>query len=331
MNNADSLRVKILKTGAIVHGDVSIDGCGKKGLRVVTHAHADHYKGIGSSISYSRRITATPETFAILEGLNIEVPSNKRTPLQIGGSLKWGSLRISFLKAEHIPGTASVVLEDEEGNRIGYTSDFKLEGTDVIDEPDILVIDATYGSPSHVRTWSNADVIDEILALYGRIKGKLWIYGYYGKIQGFLLKLREEGLRDPVIMTSKMYRITHRLSSLDKGFGEFFLYGTKEAKEILKGKPIIFDHATNFYRYRSTRGGVHLLLNGWEFRKPMVEIDKDTYVASYSDHSDYMGTLRYVEESRPKLVVVDASRSEYAAFFAFMARKKLGVNAITLP
>ena len=332
LQRTGNIPLKILRNGAIIFGNISIDGCGDKDYRVVTHAHADHYKHVLTSSRKARKIIATPETFAILDGLGIAVPINKRYELGIGKNVKLNDLiNIRFLRSEHIPGSVSTVVTTDEMT-VGYTGDFKLEGTEVISRPDILVVDATYGSPNHVRSWTNIDVLDEILALYSKSKERVWLYGYYGKIQGVLLKLRELGFDEPVVMTSKMYRVTKSLSKIiSEGFGEYFLLGTREAKNLLRNKILIMDHATNFYRYRNSRMGTHILLNGWEFRKPVVQIDQKSYIASYSDHSDYFGTLKYVEESKPKMVVVDFSRSEYAGFFAYILRRKLGIDAIAMP
>ncbi|MCE4609933.1 MAG: MBL fold metallo-hydrolase [Desulfurococcales archaeon] len=323
--------VKIERNGAIVLWSFSIDGCGHRKYRVVTHGHADHYKHVLTSSKKALRILATKETFAILEGLGILLPKEKLIPVKPGynGSLDDYELRV--YTAEHIPGSISVEISDEN-IRIGYTGDFKLEGTEIIEEPDILVLDATYGSPNHVRKWSNNDVLDEVLALYRETKGQLWIYGYYGKIQGVLRKLREAGYSDPVLMTSRMYKVTRNLSETGfDGLGEFYLYGTREARDLFRGKVIIMDHVNGFYKYRKTRPGVHVLLNGWEFRKPLVRLDSKSYIASYSDHSDFQGTIEYVRESKPKIVLVDGSRSEYARFFAYILRKKLDVEAYAMP
>ncbi|MCE4605850.1 MAG: MBL fold metallo-hydrolase [Desulfurococcales archaeon] len=332
LQRTGNIPLKILKNGAIVFGNVSIDGCGNKEYRVVTHAHADHYKHILTSSKNAKKIIATPETFAILDGLGIVVPYNKRYELSTGRKIELNDMvSIEFLKSEHIPGSVSTVLTANEMT-VGYTGDFKFEGTEVISKPDILIIDATYGSPNHIRSWTNMDVLNEILALYNESENRVWLYGYYGKIQGVLLKLRELGFNEPVVMTSKMYRITRNLSKIiPDGFGEYFLLGTREAKDLLRSKVLVMDHATSFYRYRNTRIGMHILLNGWEFRKPVVQVDQKSFIASYSDHSDYLGTLRYVEESKPKMVVVDSSRSEYAGFFAYIVRRKLGIDAIAMP
>ncbi|MCE4614905.1 MAG: MBL fold metallo-hydrolase [Desulfurococcales archaeon] len=332
LQGTGNLPLKILKNGAIIFRNLSMDGCGDKKYRIVTHAHADHYKHVITSSKKALKVIATPETFAILDGLNIIVPRNKRYELNIDGKIMLDdSTNVEFLKSEHIPGSVSPVVTTDD-LVIGYTGDFKLEGTEIISKPDILVVDATYGSPNHIRSWNNNDVLDEIISLYKQSKGRLWLYGYYGKIQGVLLKLRDLGFDEPVIMTSKMYKITRNLSKIISGrFGEFSLLGTKEARDLLRDKVIVMDHATSFYRYKSSRVGMHVLLNGWEFRKPIMQVDQRSYIASYSDHSDYIGTLRYVEESKPKTVIVDSSRSEYAGFFAYILRRKLGINAIAMP
>jgi putative mRNA 3-end processing factor len=57
---------------------------------------------------------------------------------------------ITFFVGRPHFGRGSSFVEDAEGTRIVYTGDFRIEKTPVL-EADVLVMEATYGSPSCKR------------------------------------------------------------------------------------------------------------------------------------------------------------------------------------
>ena len=67
--------------------------------------------------------------------------------MDYGKALKYGDEKITLIKADHILGAAQVLVEDAGGIRIVYTGDFRINDTPVVD-CDVLVVEATYGSPS---------------------------------------------------------------------------------------------------------------------------------------------------------------------------------------
>jgi len=320
--------VGIEPNGAIVVGPLAIDGCAYKPVRIVTHAHQDHIVSLSKSYKHSGIVVATPETFAILKGLGMGVNTGKSLGLGYNTPVQMYDVELTFRPMNHIPGTAGVEVEIG-GYRVAYTSDFRLEESYVFEDIDILVLDATYGHPAYKRTWSRMHIVNKILNMLKEDGGPIWVYGYYGKIQGFMLLVREAGYEKPFILTRKMYSVTRELEGVGIDFGLYLPYEDGEAREMLRDDVIILDHATNF-RSRKNRMGKHVLLTGWA-TKPVEAINGATYRMSYSDHADYYDILEYVRLVKPKTVIVDASRSSYAGFTARAIENVVGVRATALP
>jgi len=86
--------------------------------------------------------------------------------------------------AGHIAGSAQVQVTDSDGYRTGYSGDFAWPLEAVI-EVDELVVDATYGSPTSVRRYSQAEAegrfVEEALS---RLKtGPVIVHAHRGTLQ----------------------------------------------------------------------------------------------------------------------------------------------------
>lgn len=319
--------------GVISIGTVDIDGVDDGRVRIVTHAHSDHTVGLNKSANISEKIVATPLTLEWLPVIGQRLPRHKLVPLNYGEVIRAGDLTIRFHKAVHIPGTAQVTVEFPDGITLAYTSDFKRpgEGTPIL-SPDVLVMDAVYGRPSYRREFD--DIIDTILADAVRellATGPVYLYGYHGKIQEVMELLRKEGVDAPYILPYKQYRLAKIAEKYGHVFGDYVLQGTDEAEDIMRdGWFIYFAHVSSKRRLNGVIGN-HLFLNGWEFSRPYKRIGRNKWLVAFSDHADFTGLLKYVEESKPRLLLVNTPRSTGGIEFAEYVRKKLGIEALLLP
>lgn len=325
--------------GAVLLGRaLSADGHEPRRLRVITHAHADHMIDIELSIRESPKIIAHPATFEIMEVLGISVPSNKAHRVDYGSEVRveGGSLRI--LRSKHILGSIQAYYLSDEGASAVYTGDFKEPGAGTeIPESDLVVTEATYGSPEYVRPYK--DIIDELLADFVSellARGPLIIKAYYGKQQEVMEILRRYGISAPYIAGGKVYRISKVAEKYGARIGEIFLEGTREAEEVMRqGWYIYFTH-TSTKRINSVGIGrehrhIVLYLSGWE-KELYRALDQYTYVFSYSGHADFEDLVLYIDRARPRRVVVDAYRSgDNARRFAKYLEEKLGIRASHRP
>jgi putative mRNA 3-end processing factor len=327
--------VNILDNGAILLGEnISVDGHGGRRIRVVTHAHSDHVNQLSDSVKESETILATPVTIEMIELLGYVSKSLKALfrlkarPLEYNQVFSTGVEKLILLPADHIIGSAQVMV-DYKGYRLGYTGDFKLtKNTVIMKNLDVLVIEATYGNPTHRRPFKDSipeilyELVNYGLAYYGQV----FIYGYHGKVQEAMRILRERGVSEPFVLTEKIYEITKALEKYGFKIDNVFKEGLGRRFE----KNIVFKHMMSASRRRLDGSALHIVLSGWEFREPFRKIDDHTYLVALSDHSDFDDLVQYVERAKPGLVVVDASRNGDPEGLASSLREK-GYCTITLP
>ena len=333
-------QVKVIETGAIVVGkSISIDGFAEKPVRVITHAHSDHVIGLNESIKYSKYIVATPITLDLAELLGyvdkdlLPLYRLKSTPLDYHKVLRVNGDELVLLNADHIPGSTQVLVELAEPKiRVGYTGDFKLTNkTDIIESPDVLVIESTYGNPLYTRPFK--DSVPQILVdvvLEGLIKYKrVYIYAYHGKMQEAMKILREGGVSEPFILPDKVYRAVRVLEE-KYGFNYGSYFKDNDVKYDERSRFIVFKHF-NLAKSRRLNGvGLHIVLTGRYTREPYIKVDDYTYVVSLSDHADFNDLVGYVERSNPQLVIIDGFRPGEAGALK-EALSERGFCTIVLP
>ena len=319
----------VAANGAILLGrNVVADSHQRRLVRVVTHAHADHMRGLSSSVRECLFVVATPVTMEMLGILGHRVPREKRVELDYGRRVSIEGEDLVLLRARHIAGSAQVLVESRD-YRVGYTGDFKMPGTEPMRDLDVLVVDATYGSPRLQRRWGEWDAISALMEIIERFidHGPVWIYGYNGKLQEVMAQLRLRGVGYPF----KADPVTLRLAEVASRF-----YGVNldpvEAYDggLVDESALVFLH-TSKSRYKKSFPGIHVILTGWEFKAPAVIVDERTFRVSLSDHATFKEIIGYVEEARPRRVIVDAYRGVDARFTAKYIERVLGIRAEAQP
>ncbi len=314
--------------------DVIIDGHAPGALRVVTHIHTDHTRGLGKTISSSGTVAGTPLTLDWLKALGYHLSKRNRIPLNYNQKLSLGgSANLELKYAYHIPGSSQVLMEFSNGLRVVYTSDFKkpVERTPVI-QADVLVIDAVYGDPSFRRPFD--DYIEEVLTDFVRellARGPVHIYGYYGKVQEVMEILRRNDLDAPFILSHKQYLLTKIAERYGMEFGDYVHVNSREAEDIIRdGWYVFFTHLSGSRRQFNGLGS-HVILSGWEFSRPYRRLGSRRWLVAFSDHADFNGLIKYIEESGPRLVIVNNRRSVRGEVFASYIKNRLGVKTLLLP
>lgn len=328
------LKATITSNGAVLLGKyLACDGYDLRPLRVVTHAHADHMIGLRKSLRNCEKVLMTPATKDLIDVLRnpLFLMQGFVETLDYGETLQYKDEYITFFKAEHILGACQVLVEDFEGTRIVFTGDFKLEGTSVLDS-DILVIEATYGSP-HCNRSFNVNVENMLVNLVekGLRKGTVYIFGYHGKLQEVMQILHDAGIKVPLIVPERVFQVSKICQKYGMRLGRLILSKEAEAQEILKhNSPSICFYHMNAKRKVGLEG-FRIYVSGWEFNMACREIGESEYVLALSDHSDFNGLMEYVRRSKPKLVITDNYRVGYANILAREIMKKFGIKAMAMP
>ena len=313
-------KAAVSKSGAILLGEnFTVDGHHPRPVRVVTHIHSDHITGLERSVRECMLVVGTGYTMELLDIMGYRIPDYKRLPLDYGKPVEILGERVTLVQSRHIVGSAQVEVEGR-GYRVGYTGDFKMPGTPPMTGLDVLVIDATYGSPHLQRRWTDWEVMAMLLALVEEsLKvGPVTIYGYNGKIQEIMAELRIRGVREAFIADPRTVRMA-RVAERYYGVSLEPLIAGYEARE----PAVVFRHTSEFENRREQ--GTRILLTGWELKAPVVKVDEKTYRVSFSDHATFKEVIEYVEEAKPKAVIVDSVRGSHAGITAKYIERILGI------
>lgn len=304
-----------------------------KPLRVVTHAHYDHMIGLSQSLKKCDAVVmthATKDLIDVMKGPLFLMRGNVKT-LAYGEALMHKRDSLTLYRSHHILGAAQVLVEDAEGTRILYTSDFRLPGTLVV-EADVLVMEATYGNPSRVRPFGK--IVEDVLVSLverGLKKGPVYVFGYYGKIQEVMEILHEAKVKSPFVVPEKVFRVSKICEKHGMRLGKYLLSSREEAQLMMKNH----DPYVAFYHVGSRRhvgkDEFRVCVSGWEFNSPCRKIAENEHLVALSDHSDFEGLLDYVKESKPKLVITDNYRFGDAKALAREIEKRLKIPAKALP
>jgi putative mRNA 3-end processing factor len=273
---------------------------------------------------------ATRDLIDILEG-----PLGPRLKtietLEYEKPLKFDGERVTLFKAEHILGAAQVLVESEEGERVAWTGDFKLNGTPVLD-CDTLVVESTYGSPMCRRSF-DVDVRKLLVRMVEeRLKdGVVYVFGYHGKLQEVMQILHDADVSVPFVMPEKVYNVSKVCERHGMRLGCLTLSTEKEAKTLLgENLPCVAFYHMNS-RGKVGLGNERICVSGWEFRKPCRRISEKEHVIALSDHSDFDGLIEYVRQAKPKRVITDNHGGRYGEALAKEIYRQLGIPAVAMP
>lgn len=327
-------KAMVTQRGAVLLGDsVACDAHDdRRPLRVVTHAHADHLTGLRTSVKRCERVLMTKPTrdlIQVIEGSDALAGGNVKT-LEYGKAMCYGDERITLVKADHIVGAAQVLVEEDNGTRVVYTGDFRIDGTPVL-ECDTLVVEATYGDPSCRRNFG-VDVRELLVSMVERSlrEGAVYIFGYHGKLQEVMQILHDADVSVPFVMPERVFNMSKVCERHGMRLGCLTPSTQHEAREMLnENLPCVAFYHMNM---RGTVGlnASRICVSGWEFHSACRKISDHEHVIALSDHSDFDGLIEYVRRSKPKRVITDNFRSNGESL-AREINKRLGIKAVPMP
>lgn len=330
-----TLKASVTKNGAVLLGKhVACDSYEPfRSIRAVTHAHHDHLGGLQQSLRKCKAVVMTPATrdlVTVLRG-RTSLRNGNVYALDYGQTLKYDSERVTLHRADHILGAAQVLVEDKESSRIVYTGDFRMSGTPVL-EPDILVLEATYGSPFQVRPFRGIVEHALVSLVESALKiGPLYIFGYHGKLQEVMQILHKNDVGVPFLLPDKVFHAAKICERYGMRLGKILSMDEDEAKEIaIRNEPHVAFYHTSSKRHVGAHG-IKICVSGWEFGGPRRQVGPNEHVVALSDHADFKELLQYVSESRPKMVITDNYRAGDAVVLAREIEKRLGIPAMASP
>jgi putative mRNA 3-end processing factor len=252
--------------------------------------------------------------------------------LDYGETVECGDERVTLVKADHILGAAQVVVEDAAGGRVAYTGDFRVDGTEPLVDCDVLVVEATYGSPSFKRAFK-VDVRELLVSMVEKRlrEGTVYVFGYHGKLQEVMQILHRADVSVPFVMPERVFRVSKVCEAHGMQLGCLALSTDNEGRELLgENLPCVA-----FYHMNSRQSvgldNSRICVSGWEFHSPCRQIGEREHLVAFSDHSDFCGLLEYVKRCNPKRVVTDNYRVRHGVTLAKEISKRLGIPAVAMP
>ena len=271
------------------YGDFYLDPKEPVSNAVISHAHADH------AISGNTNVFCTEATAAFMQ---LRYGKNAAKAFNIAGyhqSFIIKDVKISFISAGHMLGSAQVLME-HEGTRYLYTGDYKIQ-PDATCEPiewvktDVLITESTFADPAIVHP----DPVTEIQKLNDiKINILLGAYGL-GKSQRLIHMINEHAPQKKILVHHRIMPINTIYEKMGFSPGKYQLYSRKLMKEqdeyVYIVPPFTFDS------YINAKGVKRLFASGW---KNLQVNNNDTLFIS--DHVDWNDILQAVEHSQPKQV-----------------------------
>lgn len=271
------------------YGDFYLDAQQPVQRAVVSHAHADH------AVAGNRAVYCTAPTADLMVlryGKNAAKSFelyNYHEPFTIG------NVRITFISAGHILGSAQVLME-YEGTRYLYTGDYKVQ-PDATCNPiewvkaDVLITESTFANPAT----QHPDPVAEIKKL-NDIKSNILLGAYaLGKSQRLINLINTWCPQKTILVHHKIMPVNQVYQKHNFNLGKYQLYNRKLMKEqnqyIYLVPPFTFDS------YFRAKGVKRLFASGW---KNLQTNEHDTLFIS--DHVDWNDILQCVNFVQPQQI-----------------------------
>lgn len=275
-------------------------------ISFISHAHFDH-----SPKEIIKKPYCTEETYKLIKVRN---PFFEANIIKEGKKIDFDGFSAKLISSGHILGSTQVLIETENTS-ILYTGDFKLwqgltHKTIKIQQADILITEATYGTPFYKFPLVEEVRKELIEWVFKNLKSGLEVNlgGYtIGKSQEIIKLLNKNGIIPQVSDSIRKY------SEVYNEFGVNLKFLNKEEESNVFVRPI---HTIPYLENGSSRGCV---LTGWALsRRYSVK------AFPISDHCDFEQLMLFVQEVRPKKVVCVHG---YAKELAEEIRKRLKIQA----
>jgi putative mRNA 3-end processing factor len=271
------------------YGDFYVDPILPVKTTVISHAHADH------AISGNNTIYCTEATLAFMQLRYGKNTGKVFNIISYNSPFSIGDVKITFIPAGHILGSAQVLME-YEGVRYLYTGDYKLQA-DATCEPiewiktDILITESTFADPAIVHP----DPVVEIEKI-NAIKSNILLGAYgLGKSQRLINMINTYAPQKKVLVHFRIMPINAIYEKMGYPPGKYQIYSRKLMKNqeefVYIVPPFTFDS------YIKATGVTRLFASGWK----ALQVNKqDTLFIS--DHVDWNDILQTVKLTQPKQI-----------------------------
>lgn len=289
------------------------------GKAVISHFHADH----SNAVNKKNEFVCSKQTRELIRK---SVPEARLKGIDLKKKIGLAGFELSLYSSGHVLGSTQLSLVN--GKKLVVTTDFKLQdsllfkGAEVLPS-DILVIEATFGSPEFV--FPEREEVYSLMASWCRKElrqgRRVLLSGYrLGKAQE-LTKFCNEFLDEKPAVHESIYvnNKVYESNNVRLGGYDLLANGNLNEHDVIIIPPFnLGSGLMQAIQLSSNKKISSAIATGWQNN---FGFDKSFPL---SDHADFNQLLQYVKESSPKLVLT------YHGFDLELARnirKKLGINA----
>jgi Cft2 family RNA processing exonuclease len=287
----------------------------------ITHAHYDHAKGFSFQ---DQKKYSTKETYSLAKVFRSKEIANWKE-IEENQIVKIDDLKIRAHNAGHVLGSLQYEVISPEGSLV-YTGDinpsdsFTAEAAEIV-PCDILVIEATFGSPCifpsrkdialEITKWAEESISVEKIPAFqadplGNAQELICILNQLTKI--------------PVLTHPKITSINRIYKSFGRKL-DFIDAKSEEAKELLSSKNCAFIAPKQPNLTQDDNFNVSYV-SGWASR---FSGERTPFLLS--DHADFYRLLEFVKEVKPKKVLTCHGSRGASEIFAKNVTKMLGIEA----
>ncbi len=269
------------------YGNFYVDPMQPAERAVISHAHGDH------ACPGNKHVFCTAATADIMTLRLKKNAAGKFFRYAYHEPFELGAVKISFLSAGHILGSAQVLME-YQGVRYLYTGDIKLQA-DATCEPaefahaDVLITETTFADPAVVHP----DAAMEISKLNAFNHNVLLGAYTLGKSQRLVHLINTYCPGREVLLHHSMVPVTRIYEQYGFAPGRYLPYNRKLMKNPATGFVYIVPPLT-FDCYFRAKNVLRVFASGWA--RLQAQNDLSLYI---SDHVDWRDLLQVIENVRP--------------------------------
>ena len=257
---------------------------------VISHAHGDH------AVRGNQAVYCTRSTAAIMEHRFKKNAGKTFHIYQFSSSFELHGVKITFIPAGHILGSAQVLME-YNNVRYLYSGDYKLQSDDTCEpleflEADVLITETTFANPEV----QHPDPVLEILKLNTNQHNILLGSYSLGKAQRIISLIS-------VHCPDRKILVHHSIIPLNKIYENFGFfkgscepYNRKLMKQPEMGYVYIVPPLT-FNSYFRAKNVLKVFASGWKGRQSQNDME-----LLISDHVDWNDIIEMISKVKPKQI-----------------------------
>jgi len=256
---------------------------------VISHAHGDH------AVRGNINVYCTAASAAIIQHRYHKQAGKNFLIYNWSEVFKLNGVKISFIPAGHILGSAQILLEYLD-IRYLYTGDYKLQEDPTCEriefvKADVLITETTFANPSV----QHPDAVEEIKKLNAFNHNVLLGAYSLGKAQRLSRLITDHCPHRSTLVHHSVYSLNKIYESFGFSPGKFELYNRKQMKQPDQDLVYIVPPLT-FNSYIRAKNVVRAFASGW--MKLQMNNDLSILISDHVDWNDIITMLKEVEPSQ---------------------------------